>query len=175
MLVFAACNYLTVGLLCLLLPQQVLASRGLVVVMCVIAGSGRSLFEGANKGLLSDMFRENVEGAFGNVMFQSGFGATTGFFIYPHMSKTVVAAVLSGVALMGLFGILKSLEVGHCASSTDERDYVEVLVQDRDDEDSTSRMYEDALEVQDDYFDRGEVGRRVRANSIGLRDFNMDQ
>mmetsp|Transcript_11392 Transcript_11392/g.15768 ORF Transcript_11392/g.15768 Transcript_11392/m.15768 type:complete len:612 (+) Transcript_11392:134-1969(+) len=107
MMVYASLNYFIVGVVCLVLPQKHLESQVMVVMLCIIAGSGRAVFEGANKGLLTDMFEENIEGAFGNVMFQSGFGATIGFFAYPHMSRTVITGALCGISTLGAFGIIQ--------------------------------------------------------------------
>eukprot|EP00466_Bigelowiella_natans_P002480 jgi/Bigna1/83640/fgenesh1_pg.112_\ len=94
-------------------------TKVIVVMLCIIAGSGRAVFEGANKGLLTDMFEENVEGAFGNVMFQSGFGATIGFFAYPHIDRTVITAALCGISTLGGLGIIQIIRQQNCRLDND--------------------------------------------------------
>jgi len=172
MIVFASLNYLAVALICLLTKRSVLEnSKALVAVLCIIAGSGRAVFEGPNKGLLSDIFHNNVEGAFGNVMFQSGFGATLGFFLYPHISvglMTTILTISSAVSILGIYAIdhEERRPTPHTFQQTRSSQSLDsVGIPELPDHKASINVQ---LRVQDDYFAGGEVGQRMRSASFGV-------
>ena len=83
MIMGASC-YLTMALIVAVCTIQQLASlKWGVIVLYILGGFGRAIFEGTNKAVFADFFPNDKEAAFANVIMQSGGAATLAFFFFP--------------------------------------------------------------------------------------------
>lgn len=69
-------------------------------------GLGRSVWEGPNRALTADFFSANREGAFANMIMQNGLASTVGYFAFPLISPTAMAAVCAASLALSIPGFL---------------------------------------------------------------------
>jgi len=70
---------------CLVVGETTLGSWYFVVPLFVLQGIGRAGFEGTNKATHADLFPEDSEAAFANIILWNGIGSAFAFFLYPQM------------------------------------------------------------------------------------------
>lgn len=119
MMVFGALNYTVMAVTVAILSQTQLTDLGWgIVYLYIIGGSGRAVFESTNKATFADFFPDDKEGAFANVIVQSGGASALAFFVIPYMTKlqvTTITAATGGIAmfcLVAAFRIYKSEQFG---------------------------------------------------------------
>lgn len=118
MMVWGACCFSALACTVLFAPLELLRDMGWwISILYVLQGSGRAVFENTNKAMVADFFPDEKEGAFANVIFQSGFAAALGFFVMApdwkdrthlktiYAAPTAVVSLLAGVFIVYAFRI----------------------------------------------------------------------
>jgi len=59
-------------------------SWAFLITAFTLMGIGRSTFEGTLRATFADYFSKDLEGAFANIILQSGLSSATAFFLFPH-------------------------------------------------------------------------------------------
>ncbi len=109
LLLFASVNYIAMAAICVAIPQsQLMRSKYVILLLYVIAGSGRAAFEGANKSLIADFFKHDAPAAFANVIFQSGLGSTIGFLAFPFISVRLMLVLMLCTSAVSVIGLIMS-------------------------------------------------------------------
>ncbi len=58
---------------------------GALVTVYALMGIGRSTFESTLRATFADFFSKDTEGAFANIILQSGLASSVAFFVFPHL------------------------------------------------------------------------------------------
>lgn len=75
-----------------------------MIPLYVLYGYARCIFEGQNKAVMTDYFPRDGPGWGANVIVASGGASSLGFFLFPSMSKTQMAAVCLITSCLALGG-----------------------------------------------------------------------
>eukprot|EP01061_Rhynchopus_euleeides_P027404 TRINITY_DN44572_c0_g1_i1.p1 TRINITY_DN44572_c0_g1~~TRINITY_DN44572_c0_g1_i1.p1 ORF type:complete len:530 (+),score=218.15 TRINITY_DN44572_c0_g1_i1:88-1590(+) len=76
----------------------------------VIFGTARAVWEGPNKAIIADMFKETPEAAFANLILQLGSSSAFGFLFFHFMSSKVrelLVVIAGGLAIVGYFAAIR--------------------------------------------------------------------
>lgn len=104
LMMFGAINFVTLAVILGSLPASTLQGWGWgIVVMYIIGGSGRAVFESTNKATFADFFPNNAEGAFANVIVQSGVSSAFASFIFPHLSQVTMSIITGITGIIALY------------------------------------------------------------------------
>jgi len=127
-------------------PKELLRSMGWwVAILYVLQGSGRAVFENTNKAMVADFFPNDKEGAFSNVIFQSGGAAAFAFFMMApkwhdtthlkeiYAAPTAIVSFLAGISLIIAFRI-HDKEKQHDSLLTGDDDASDVVIHSEDNE-----------------------------------------
>merc|ERR1711998_396723 len=76
MTAFALVNLIFMGF-----KRETLAKWPIVIPMYILFGLGRATFESTNKAVFADFFPNDADGAFANIILQSGAASTIAFFV----------------------------------------------------------------------------------------------
>jgi MFS family permease len=81
--IMGCCAYLSIVLPFLLFPDLQAGpwGWGLLLLVYFMYGAGRSTFEGSLKAIFADFFPHEKEGAYSNIVLQSGLTSTVGFIV----------------------------------------------------------------------------------------------
>jgi len=81
--------------------------RQLLWLLYAVYGAGRSVWESNVKALFADYFDESEsEGAFANIILQSGLATAAAFFAFPALSPAAKAWLVASVSLAGALGFM---------------------------------------------------------------------
>jgi len=99
-MMFLGClSYITIGIVGYAVPKQTLINGnwGTLIVLYIVAGNGRAVFESTNRAVFSDFFPKTSAGAFALLAVQSGLAGTVGFVVFiksVNISPLMAAGVL---------------------------------------------------------------------------------
>jgi hypothetical protein len=75
----------------------------LVSIYC-LQGIGRAVWEGTNRGVFADYFRDRSLPAFSSLIVQNGLSAGFAFFLFPSLPEQTMALCSFSGAIMGIVG-----------------------------------------------------------------------
>ena len=59
---------------------------GILVFCYSLMGFGRATFESTLRATFADFFAKDIDGAFANIILQSGLASALAFFLFPHFT-----------------------------------------------------------------------------------------
>ena len=109
-MVFGGICFLIGPLLVLILPVQMIANWGFLVLFFIIHGAGRGIWESVNKSVVADYFIcESERGtAFAAVYFTSGLAGAIGFIVFQFMSPMAIALLNVAAGMSAIIGYVFS-------------------------------------------------------------------
>lgn len=135
LMMLGASAYALLSFLVTVLDEKQLGELGLgIVVVYILMGFGRAVFENTNKAVFADFFPQDTEAAFANVIVESGASSALAFFIFPALEKwfgketgkiikgsiTVVTSLIAIVALHLAFKQYKNEQLVKTLENEDE-------------------------------------------------------
>lgn len=115
MMILGAICWISIAVIGIILKKSQLIAGGwtVLIVLYLLMGSGRCVFESTNKAVFADFFPRNMEGAFANLIVQNGLSSTIGFFIFPYMSSEsdwnipwVMPIIIGFFGLLAILGLI---------------------------------------------------------------------
>jgi len=71
---------------CFLLSPGLVKGWGFLIAVYALMGCGRATFESTLRATFADFFANDTEGAFSNIVLQSGLSSSLAFFLFPHIT-----------------------------------------------------------------------------------------
>jgi len=56
-------------------------------------GIGRACYEGTNKALYADFFKDDAPAAFSNIVLANGIASSISYFVFPSLDKTTISTI----------------------------------------------------------------------------------
>lgn len=98
-----------------------------LIVLYLLQGSGRAVYESTNRAMFSDFFTgSQTEGAFANCMFQSSLSFAASFFLQTALSSRALATIVLVLA------VLTPFSYGGAVALRRRREKSQLLSQERD-------------------------------------------
>eukprot|EP00298_Acanthocystis_sp_HF-20_P010486 c18881_g1_i1.p1 GENE.c18881_g1_i1~~c18881_g1_i1.p1 ORF type:complete len:458 (+),score=177.54 c18881_g1_i1:84-1376(+) len=91
--------------------DKTLGTWGWCVVLYLLHGAGRGIFESTNKAVIADFFPTKAPAAFANVIVSSGGASSIGFFLFPNVSRDVQLVVCIIFAVLHIFTAFQAFSV----------------------------------------------------------------
>jgi len=110
-MMFLGClSYITIGIVGYAVPKQTLINGnwGALIVLYIIAGNGRAVFESTNRAVFSDFFPKTSAGAFALLACQSGLAGTVGFVVF---IKSINISPLAAAEILVIIGGIACVSV----------------------------------------------------------------
>eukprot|EP00471_Norrisiella_sphaerica_P006643 CAMPEP_0184490862 /NCGR_PEP_ID=MMETSP0113_2-20130426/19111_1 /TAXON_ID=91329 /ORGANISM="Norrisiella sphaerica, Strain BC52" /LENGTH=425 /DNA_ID=CAMNT_0026874981 /DNA_START=98 /DNA_END=1375 /DNA_ORIENTATION=+ len=105
-------SYLTIAIVVAAVQDGTLESlKWGLVFLYILAGNGRSVFEGTNKAMVADFFPEEKPAAFANIIITSGGASAIAFYVFPEMDKIAMAIVVAVACMYGIAGIIFAFRI----------------------------------------------------------------
>jgi len=106
MMLLGCLSFLTIGIVGYAVPKQTLIDGkwATLIVLYIVAGNGRAVFESTNRAVFADFFPKTSAGAFAFMAVQSGLAGTIGFLVFTKyidigsLDAALVLIVMGGVA-----------------------------------------------------------------------------
>ena len=103
-MVIGGCCFVFEGLSVALLSKDQVGSWGFVVVIFLVHGAARGVFENTNKAVISEYFADppTRSAAYAAVYFTSGLAAAIGFALYAYITITALIVIYMCMAIAAI-------------------------------------------------------------------------
>jgi hypothetical protein len=116
---FGSLSFLLSGLMVLILSDKQLSTWTFILIVKMLYGFGRGVFEGSCRAVYAQMFTgRDLATAFSGQTLLAGFSGGICFFLFNELTKTSIAAitVLNGIIAIIFYFILMSIDSTHPVS-----------------------------------------------------------
>jgi len=106
MMLLGCFSFLTIGIVGYCVPKQTLIDGkwATLIVLYLVAGNGRAVFESTNRAVIADFFPNTSAGAFAFLAVQSGLAGTLGFVVFTKyvdinpLDASLILITIGGIA-----------------------------------------------------------------------------